>query len=149
MHLLYSDIVSLQNSGKILDIQAMNYFLVFIAFIGLYAIVNFTVNRSLYFACKRSRAYSKILETILSSYIDKGFKSIQIFKGVSFEFYLGKVKSDRQTHLSRKAYESYLEFNLFRRFKCIRFINQYSSELKTVIIALEKKQSLIKLFFKQ
>lgn len=117
----------------------MNYFLVLIAFIGLYAIVNFTVNRSLYLACKKSLSYSRILETILSSYIDKGFKSIQIFKGVSFEFYLGKVKSDRQTHLSKKAYESYLEFNLLRRFKCIRFINQYSSELKTVIVALEKK----------
>lgn len=102
------------------------------------------VNRSLYLACRKSLAYSKILETILSNHIDQGFKNIQIFKGVSFEFYLGKVKSDRQMHLSKKAYESYLEFNLFKRFKCIRFINQYSSELKTVIIALEKKSKSVK-----
>lgn len=101
------------------------------------------VNRCLHLACKKSLAYSKILETILSSYIDKGFKGIQIFKGVSFEFYLGKVKSDRQTHLSKRAYESYLEFNLLRRFECIRFINQYSSELKTVIIALEEKSKQV------
>jgi uncharacterized protein YhbP (UPF0306 family) len=73
------------------------------------------VNTRLYLACRKSLAYSKILEIILSNYIEKGFKTIQIFKGVSFEPYLSKVKSDRQMHLSQKAYESYLEFNLFRK----------------------------------
>lgn len=94
------------------------------------------VNRQLLLAYKKASALSYLLESAICKYIDNGYQNKQIFKDVTFGYYLDKIITDRELYLSKNAYKGYKTLNIVERFKCVRLLNQYSTEVKPVLKGL-------------
>ena len=94
------------------------------------------VNKQLFLAYKKASDLSGLLESAICRYIDNGYHIKQIFKDVTFGQYLDKIKADRELYLSKNAYKGYKTLNIVERFRCVRFLNQYSSEVKPVLKGL-------------
>ncbi|PZR20169.1 MAG: hypothetical protein DI539_11695 [Flavobacterium psychrophilum] len=116
----------------------MIYLLSLAVSICLYVCVTYTVNKQLLIAYKKASVLSDFLESAISKYIDNGYQNKQIFKDVTFNCYLDKIKIDRERYLSKNAYREYKTLNIVRKFRCVRFLNQYSSEVKPVLKGLLK-----------